>query len=526
MGELPACNRLGIPVKVLCSLLVALLFLLAGTAYLENVPPAWWDEGWTLTVARNWAESGHYGRLSLGENSPHGLQAAMPVTMSVALAFKYFGVGLFQARFVIFLYSVAALALLFYLACRFYSRRVAIGALLVLLMMSGNRYMHPLFMARQVLGEVPALFFLLAGYVCLLWAEERSRIFLLGSILFWSLALVTKAQVLPFWALSLSAPFVIAIFMCQWTNAITFALAFFCSALLGYFSQWVISELLIPTPSSVSGLTQAVAFVIDPFRRFITVLTTLQIGLPTLLGLVWAFRNLRSNKVFESHTSAVRFAYFVLAGSWFAWWGLASTGWARYLSPSAFLASIFVSAMLHDWTNGFRIREYVSNAATSLARFHVRWRDLRAAGALFLVGWASVQTVSDLGHALIGKTNKPLFDTVDYLNTRTASSAIIETYESELFFLLDRRYHYPPDQVHVELIRREDLGESRVIDYDPLSADPDYLVVGGWCRYYKCYDSVLTNGAFRLVKTFGSYQVYERIRGKVRPANASQIAGS
>lgn len=81
--------------------------------------------------------------------------------------------------------------------------------------------------------------------------------------------------------------------------------------------------------------------------------------------------------------------------------------------------------------------------------------------------------------------------------------AIIETYESELFFLLDRRYHYPPDQVHVELIRREDLGESRVIDYDPLSADPDYLVVGGWCRYYKCYDSVLTNGVFRLVKTFG-----------------------
>jgi hypothetical protein len=66
----------------------------------------------------------------------------------------------------------------------------------------------------------------------------------------------------------------------------------------------------------------------------------------------------------------------------------------------------------------------------------------------------------------------------------------------------------------VELIRREDLSEHVNINYDPLSADPDYLVVGSWCRYYKCYDSALNAGAFKLVKTFDSYQIFERVRAR------------
>ena len=75
------------------------LFLLAAlTIYLDRAPAMLWDEGWTLSVARNWVELGHYGKLSLGEKAPAGLQLAFPVTGLVAFAFKYFGVGLFQAR--------------------------------------------------------------------------------------------------------------------------------------------------------------------------------------------------------------------------------------------------------------------------------------------------------------------------------------------------------------------------------------------------------------------------------------------
>ncbi len=33
--------------------LLAVALFLAGTINLESTPPLWWDEGWTLSVARN-----------------------------------------------------------------------------------------------------------------------------------------------------------------------------------------------------------------------------------------------------------------------------------------------------------------------------------------------------------------------------------------------------------------------------------------------------------------------------------------
>ena len=38
--------------------LLVLLVVLAATVKLESAPPLWWDEGWTLSVARNWTEQG------------------------------------------------------------------------------------------------------------------------------------------------------------------------------------------------------------------------------------------------------------------------------------------------------------------------------------------------------------------------------------------------------------------------------------------------------------------------------------
>jgi len=50
------------------------------------------------------------------------------------------------------------------------------------------------------------------------------------------------------------------------------------------------------------------------------------------------------------------------------------------------------------------------------------------------------------------------------------------------------------------------------IDYDPLAADPDYLVVGPYSRVWQLYDPVLAMGAFRLLHAYSRYDVYERVR--------------
>ena len=110
------------------------------------------------------------------------------------------------------------------------------------------------------------------------------------------------------------------------------------------------------------------------------------------------------------------------------------------------------------------------------------------------------------------KADASALEVVDFLNTRTSSDSIIETYDSELFFLLNRPYHYPPDQIHVELNRRTFLKQHLSIDYDPLAADPDYLVVGPYSKLWKLYDRAVQSGSFRLVQPYGRYDVYQRVR--------------
>jgi hypothetical protein len=82
----------------------------------------------------------------------------------------------------------------------------------------------------------------------------------------------------------------------------------------------------------------------------------------------------------------------------------------------------------------------------------------------------------------------------------------------ELIVLLNRRYHYPPDEIQLKLNRRTFLGQDVVIDYDPMAADPDYLVVGPHSRMWHLYDPILKAGSFRLILERSRYKVYERIR--------------
>jgi hypothetical protein len=100
----------------------------------------------------------------------------------------------------------------------------------------------------------------------------------------------------------------------------------------------------------------------------------------------------------------------------------------------------------------------------------------------------------------------------DYLNTRTPPHSVVESYESELFFFLNRPYHYPPDPLHVDLLRRYLLNPGQPITYDPLTANPDYLVVGQLGRDWHVYDSTLNAGNFQLLDDFGRYKLYERKR--------------
>jgi hypothetical protein len=85
----------------------------------------------------------------------------------------------------------------------------------------------------------------------------------------------------------------------------------------------------------------------------------------------------------------------------------------------------------------------------------------------------------------------------------------VETLESELLFLLNRNYHYPPAQVDVMMVRRTWLGDQTPFAYDPLACKPDYLVVGTDGEWSGVYKDVIGQGKFHLERTMGRYKIYK-----------------
>jgi 4-amino-4-deoxy-L-arabinose transferase-like glycosyltransferase len=496
--------------------LAALAMLAAGLWNLAG-PAMWWDEGWTLSVARNWVERGHYGRLLDGQLAPPGLEASFAVTAPIALAFRLFGVGIWQGRLVGVVFMVAALALMYALARRLYDRRVALGTLFVLLLMSMHPQLHPLIMGRQVLGEMPMFAYLLAGYACLLLALERSAWWLALAVLCWGIALITKAQALPFFAVSLLAPLGAALLGRRWRTALLLGAALPSAWLVGQAAVrlWALlirDHTVAGTP--VQGLYEVTALVLTPFNRLFALRITLLAGLPLLFGLAyaaWRLWRARDEIATLNGRDTVRLALLALTASWFGWFVLLSVGVPRYLFPATFFGSMFVAALLSDLTGQFSLAATLGRAGGLLRRGRAR-SALGAWLAILLLALAVPITLITLNTYYLNNTNTAAVEVADFLNTQAPAGARIETYESEIHFLLNRPYHFPPDQIHVELNRRSLTQQNVAIDYDPLADDPDFLVVGRFARENGLYQPAIDRGAFRLLRSYDGYLLYERVR--------------
>ena len=507
--------------RIGAGVLLVLLVVLAATVKLESAPPLWWDEGWTLSVARNWTEQGHYGRLLAGKPAPPGLEAHFPVTAVVSFSFRLLGVGVYQARAPGVFFILGTLAVVYYLARRLYNRRIAVTTLLVLLFMSpAYRDLHPVLIGRQVLGEMPMMFYLLAGYAFFLSAQDKSLWAMPLAVFFWGVALITKAQVWPFWLASLLVPLLVALSTRRWRLARLLAVGLVCSLTMSRLLIWLHPLLLERATNPLTpipGLYYVTALVGAPRARQFALSVTLLFGIPTLAGLCYGIRNFiksRDKLLAQDHREVVRLALLVLATSWFGWYVILSNGWPRYLFPVTLVGSIFLAAMLCNVIENFSLLSTIKRVDFTVRHRRLRNHSVGALLAMLLVMISVPMTLRMLYQSYVVNADASVLEVVDFLNTQTPSASVIETYDPELFFLLERSYHYPPDQIHVDLIRRTFLRQHVSIDYDPLAADPDYLVVGPHSKLWGLYDDVVESGAFRLVYDFSRYSLYRRVRSE------------
>ena len=502
--------------RILAGTLLSMVVVLA-VYDLERVPPLWWDEGWTLSVARNWQQLGHYGRYLSGQPTTTGLEAAFPLTAALRLSFHFFGVGIYQARIVMVLFMCGTLFVLYYLAYRLYNPAVAWTTLVSVLLLPADHSLHPIFAGRQVLAEVPSLFFLLASYVCLLSLPCRKLFACILAATLAALAINVKIQALPFWMLSMLVVMVLSAHAGLWRNSIligvTLVLSLLVSQLLPWLWRYFLQEPLYGR-GILSGLFEVTTLVGSVPARMFSGIVFVLFGFPTFLGLCFAGRRFYVERDWlVTHTGLMRFSLFVLVSTWVAWYLVFSVSWIRYLFPATFVGSIFVAVTIYQLTKSFNY----SFMAEQLLRIFKRLEfDLRSLGVLLtiVVICAFVpRTVTMFYRLYVLDADASVHDVARYLNTQTPPGSLVETYDSELFFLLDRPYHYPPDQVHVELIRRKFLYDDFVsIEYDPLRANPDFLVVGPHSKQWRLYDRVLRAGEFHLVHTYNRYNLYERVR--------------
>jgi hypothetical protein len=466
-------------------------------------------------VARIWVEMGHYGRLLNGEPTSASLSGGFPTVASIAVAFRLFGVGTWQGRLPFVVYTIGALALMYSLANSLYGRPIALGTLIVLFIMAPSTWLHPALMGRQVLGEMVMLFCLLMGFVFLFLVLQRSRYFMMGTVLAWGMALVTKPQLLPFWAVAMTVPVLASFKRRRWQALVIFAVVGLGSLLASqsilFLQRAILADHSLPR-STIPGLYSITAMVPVLVARIRAVSAAIILALPTLLGLSYAAWQMlvpqrRLDSSYQLHL--LRLSLLCLASSWMAWYLMFSIGWVRYLFPVTFLSSLFVSAMLYDMSGGYNWRLTVRRAALAL-------RNPRSHGsallAVIITASYAALTLSMLYRTYVTDADLSVTQAADYLNTQAPLGALIETYDSELMFLLDRPYHYPPDQLHVDLNRRAFLGQDVRIDYDPLTADPDFVVVGPFSRLWSIYDEVLQNPELRLETSYGPYDIYRRYR--------------
>ena len=213
--------------------------------------------------------------------------------------------------------------------------------------------------------------------------------------------------------------------------------------------HWLKDEFLLTLlPAEITGLYGVTALVTEFLSRKLAA-TVLLFMLPTVFGLAYEIREILTPSIWsvkENSEAIVRVMLWSLVVSWLAWYLLLSNGVLRYAFPAMFVGSIFLGNLLHDLVNNRVV--WKRSVSTKKGVFSQRF-----VGKAF-IAMSSVATITMALSYYLAPPEQALEKVMLFVETRTPPNAIIETYESEIHFLTDRRYHYPPDQVHVDAMIR------------------------------------------------------------------------
>ena len=483
--------------------------------HLSSFPLTWFDEGSHLHVPKTLVTKGVYADYSSEGFRYYGPTSGVGPTvfLPIAMVFSIFGIGLFQARMVAALYLVATLLIFYRLAKGLGGITLGVVALALVITSRGVDLLQ---YGREVLGEVPGLFFLLAGLWLWFYSWKKPSWWAFagaGALL--GLSLVTVNQYLILIAPGLGLAFLANLFyykaVPQRAFVITGALT------LGIYLVWLACQIFFLGPSNAAqnwalfrqGTTDA-ALIFSPalMKRALTELLNLNVYLGVLLpGLVYgAFLSLPRRK--EGLQWGV---LFLLVFANLLWYVTASISWSRYAFPGLAISSLFVGKLFLDLIDKIKVdrRSGWESLKNGLGI------DQSMALKAILVAWLGVMVIiplaQDVKDIAFPPFNAPAAMAA-YMNDHVSKTALVETWEPEMGFLTNHNYHFPPPSLLYTANSFIWLGKTPPsTQYDYVQQNlPDYVLVGAFSSWVQLYPVDFLNAHYHLEKAIGGYQLYQR----------------
>ena len=510
---------------------ILLAVLLAGLALCFAISqiyltPISWDEGWNFCVAKNLVQHSHFGCSILGQlTTPRLANSWLPI-VTAAAGFKLFGLDYVAGRVFITLLTLLAVFVLARVARGFSGARAAIATVIILLLLSAEARLHPLIIGSQVWGEMPMVLCVGLGFLLLAAAVKLDGVKALGAVLaasvFFGVALQTKVQLQPFWFLAMGGTTVFLVLRSAKREA-----ALFLMVLLG--SYWCWHHAYPPLPS-VMVATDLGAGTIDAKAtlgwvtafdvRKLNFMFALEQGWFLILALLYlGFRFVADGFKFKSlkdqRLNGVFLALFLLVCGWLAWFILLAVDFARYLAPPLILGAPLIAYVLSELSGDFDFKGCALRLKALLLGPPRVLKKLLVAGGLGLGLLHVVLVAGGLSKGIVyaaqHQSNSDMIAMAEYINSQTPVDSVIETYETMLFFMLQRPFHYPADQVSIESIkyRYAASGARSSAVYNPLSANPAYVLVGPWGKdVFHIYDELVKSDEVIIDKVIGGFTLY------------------
>jgi 4-amino-4-deoxy-L-arabinose transferase-like glycosyltransferase len=491
-----------IPRYLVAALFLATLFL--SLYHLDTNPRTWRDEGGSLLVARSVAINGVYAEENAGDWHCFGaVQSVGPtVIVPIATVFRLFGVGILQGRLVVACYLLLCVGAFHAVARALFGWHVSTLATLLLLTTPSISLIAN---GHQVLAEVPALTFLLAG----VWAfhqalrKQQTSLWAFAGILI-GLSMVTKMH---FIVIGFATIFVVGVLDALWyrqgspRNWLIFvSMAVVCLASWWSWQRFYFGPVVFAENLSAMKLLSSNT---SGFDRMLVWAAIRQLfldrehffyywGVPALIYGAYIVKRRDHDGL-----TAVFLLSFALIG--LSHWILWIVPWWHYALASLSIAALFVAKLWDDLYRKLAAEHgagLLQRASATVLFF------LFAIGFAFTLKQLRAQDTEPQAAAIYAASNIP-------------SDAIVELWDRELAFLGCGGKCHTPDQVL--------LAQTRV-PYQ-LSDDPglgesyfrrhriDFLIVGWLARQGHVYDPEYIARHATLLTTVGTgerrYEVYK-----------------